>query len=39
MTAEEFESIKTCLKNEIELLKQNNKSLEFKIEEMNLVRF
>ena len=34
MTAEEFESIKTCLKNEIELLKQNNKSLEFKIEEM-----
>ena len=40
MTSEEFESIKTCLKNEIELLRQNNKSLETRIEEMkiNLVK-
>lgn len=40
MTAEEFESIKSCLKNEIELLRQNNKTLESRIEEMkiNLVK-
>ena len=36
MTTEEFESIKISLKNEIDLLKQNNKKLENKIEEMKI---
>ena len=34
MNAEEFEAIKSSLKNEIENLKQNNKGLEIKIDEM-----
>ena len=36
MTAEEFETLKNCLKNEIDTLKLTNKSLENKIEDMKL---
>ena len=40
MNAEDFESVKNCLKNEIEILKQKNRNLENKKEEMmiNLVK-
>ena len=40
MNAEEFESVKKCLRNEIETMKQNNRNLEKRIEEMkmNLVK-
>ena len=40
MNAEEFESVKKCLRNEIETVKQNNRNLEKRIEEMkmNLVK-
>ena len=36
MCSEEFESIKSCLRNEIDLLKENNKNLEGRIEEMKI---
>lgn len=40
MNTEDFESVKKCLRTEIETLKQNNRNLENKIEEMkvNLVK-
>ena len=36
MNTEDFESVKKCLRTEIETLKQNNRNLENKIEEMKL---
>ena len=37
MNAEEFESVKKCLRNEIETMKQNNRNLEITIEEMKMI--